>query len=81
MDFRDGDAENIPFENASFDVVLSTIGVMFAPDQEKAASELLRVCRSGGRLGLANWAPDGYAGEFGSLFGRYLPPPSGGRPP
>jgi SAM-dependent methyltransferase len=81
VDFRDGDAENIPFENASFDVVLSTIGVMFAPDQEKAASELLRVCRSGGKIGLANWAPDGYAGEFGSLFGRYLPPPPGVAPP
>ena len=71
--FREGDAENIPLPDASFDVVLSTVGVMFAPDQEKAAAELLRVCRQGGRIGLANWTPDGFAGELGSLFGKYLP--------
>ena len=75
--FREGDAEDIPFPDASFDVVLSTVGVMFAPDQEKAAGELLRVCRPGGKIGLANWTPDGFAGEIGSLFGRYLPLSSG----
>ncbi len=79
--FREGDAEDIPFPDASFDVVLSTVGVMFAPDQEKAAGELLRVCRPGGKIGLANWTPDGFAGEMGSLFGRYLPLSPGLKPP
>ncbi|MBA2714927.1 MAG: class I SAM-dependent methyltransferase, partial [Rubrobacteraceae bacterium] len=79
--FREGDAESIPFPAASFDVVLSTVGVMFAPDQEKAAGELLRVCRSGGRIGLANWTPDGFAGEQGSLFGKYVPFAPGLKPP
>ncbi len=79
--FREGDAENIPFPDASFDIVLSTVGVMFAPDQEKAAGELLRVCRPGGSIGLANWTPDGFAGELGRLFGSYLPSPSGLKPP
>ncbi len=71
--FREGDAESIPFPDTSFDVVLSTVGVMFAPDQEKAAGELLRVCRPGGRIGLTSWTPDSFAGEQGSLFGKYLP--------
>jgi len=79
--FREGDAESIPLPDASFDVVLSTIGVMFAPDQEKAADELLRVCRPGGRIGLTNWTPDGFAGELGSLFGKYLPFSPGLKPP
>ena len=81
VDFREGDAEGIPFPDASFDVVLSTVGSMFAPDQERAAGELLRVCRPGGRVGLANWTPDGFAGELGSLFGSYLPPSPGLKPP
>jgi SAM-dependent methyltransferase len=81
VDFRHGDAESIPFPDASFDMALSSIGVMFAPDQEKAAGELLRVCKPGGKIGLANWTPDGYAGEFGSLFGKYLPPSPGLKPP
>lgn len=75
--FRDGDAEDIPFAEASFDVVLSTVGVMFAPDQEKAAGELLRVCRPGGRIGLANWTPDSFAAEMPRVFARYVPPPPG----
>ena len=79
--FREGDAESIPLPDASFDVVLSTIGVMFAPDQEKAADELLRVCCPGGRIGLTNWTPDGFAGELGSLFGKYLPFSPGLKPP
>ena len=62
VDFVEGDAENLPFEDASFDVVLSTLGVMFAPDQQKAADELLRVVRPGGTIGLASWAPDSYVG-------------------
>ena len=79
--FREGDAENIPFPDASFDVVLSTVGVMFAPNQEKAADELLRVCRPGGTVGLANWTPDSFAGEMSGVFGRYAPPPPGVEPP
>lgn len=79
--FREGDAESIPFPDASFDVVLSTVGVMFAPDQEKAAGEVLRVCRPGGKIGLANWTPDGFAGELGSLFGSYLPSSPDLKPP
>ena len=75
--FREGDAERIPFPDASFDVVLSTIGVMFAPDQKKAAGELLRVCRPGGKIGLANWTPDSFAGEMAGVFGRYVHPPPG----
>lgn len=81
ISFQEGDAEGIPFPDASFDLVLSTVGVMFAPDQERAASELLRVCRPGGRIGLANWTPDGFAGEMGSLFGSYLPFSPGLKPP
>ena len=79
--FREGDAESIPFPDASFDAVLSTVGVMFAPDQEKAAGELLRVCRPGGKIGLANWTPEGFAGQLGSLFGKYLPFSPGLKPP
>ena len=79
--FRQGDAECIPFADASFDVVLSTVGVMFAPAQEKAAGELLRVCRPEGRIGLTSWTPDSFAGEQGSLFGKYLPFSPGLKPP
>src|SRR5215210_6287956 len=79
--FQEGDAEDIPFPDASFDVVLSTVGVMFAPDQKKAAGELLRVCRPGGMIGLANWTPESFAGEMPGVFGRYVPPPSGLDPP
>ena len=82
VDFRDGDAESIPFGDASFDVVLSTFGVMFAPDQEKAAAELLRVCRPGGRIGLACWTPEGFTGRWFRASSKYLPPPPEGvRPP
>lgn len=72
--FQEGDAENIPFTDASFDVVLSTLGVMFTPDQEKAASELLRVCRSGGKIGLANWTPTSFIGDVFRSIGKYIPP-------
>jgi SAM-dependent methyltransferase len=73
--FQQGDAEDLRFPDASFDVVLSTFGAMFAPHQEKAASELLRVCRSGGKIGMANWIPDGFIGEVFKTASRYLPPP------
>lgn len=79
--FEVGDAEALPFEDQSFDVVLSTYGVMFAPDQERAASELVRVCRPGGTIALANWTPEGMWGELFKLHARYLPPPDGVRPP
>jgi SAM-dependent methyltransferase len=79
--FQEGDAEALAFPDASFDVVLSTCGAMFAPDQERTASELLRVCRPGGRIGMVNWVPDGYVGELFRTIGRYLPPPPGLRPP
>ncbi len=79
--FEVGDAESLPFEDASFDVVLSVFGSMFAPDQEKAAAELLRVCRPGGRIGLASWTPDGMWGQLFKLHAQYLPPPPGVRPP
>jgi SAM-dependent methyltransferase len=79
--FQEGDAEDLPFPDASFDVVLSACGAMFAPDQEQTASELLRVCRPGGRIGMVNWTPDSYVGELFQAIGRHLPPPPGVRPP
>ncbi len=79
--FQDADAEALPFPDDAFDVVLSTCGAMFAPDQEQTARELLRVCRPGGRIGMVNWVPDGYVGELFRAIGRHLPPPPGVRPP
>jgi len=78
--FEVADAEALPYPDASFDVVVSTVGVMFAPDQERAAAELLRVCRSGGKIGLTNWTPDGFLGELFRIVGTYAPPPAGVRP-
>jgi len=75
--FQQADAENLPFPDTSFDIVLSTFGVMFTPDQVKAAKELLRVCRPGGRIGLANWTPDGFIGRLFKLIGTYVPPAPG----
>ena len=80
VDFREADAQHLPFPNDSFDVVLSCFGVMFAPDQERAAAEMLRVCRPGGRIGLSNWTPDGFGGAFFATVSRYNPPPPGLRP-
>jgi SAM-dependent methyltransferase len=79
--FEAADAESLPYGDARFDVVLSTFGVMFAPDQEAAAAELARVCKPGGRIGLANWTPGSFIGELFKLLGRYLPPPAGVRSP
>ncbi len=76
IDFREGDAEAIPYANGSFDVVLSTFGSMFAPNQEEAAREMLRVCRSGGRIGMANWTPEGFIGEVLRTTNRHMPVPS-----
>jgi ubiquinone/menaquinone biosynthesis C-methylase UbiE len=77
VEFVEGDAESLPFPDASFDAVLSTFGVMFAPDQQAAAAEMLRVCQPSGRIGVASWTPEGFSGKLPELFGRYLPPPAG----
>jgi SAM-dependent methyltransferase len=79
--FQKADAENLPFADASFDVVVSTFGGMFSPDQSRTASEMLRVCRHGGRIGLANWTPDGFIGQMFKTIGEYLPPPAGLKSP
>ena len=81
VQFEEADAENLPYPDASFDVVLSTFGVMFTPNQGRAASELARVCRSGGRIGLANWTPSGFIGELFTLISRYIPSPTDVRSP
>ncbi len=74
------DAQALPFDDASFDVVMSTIGAMFAPDQDAVAAEMLRVCRSGGRIGMANWTPDSQVGDMFRAVSRFVPPPQGVRP-
>ena len=79
--FEEADAEALPFAEASFDVVVSTFGVMFTPNQNKAAAELLRVCKSGGKIGLANWTPEGFIGQLFKTLGKYLPPPAGAKSP
>ena len=79
--FQEADAEALPFPDASFDVVLSTFGVMFTPDQAKVASELLRVCRPGGRIGLANWTPEGFIGQLFKTIGSYVSPAPGVKSP
>ena len=81
INFQTADAEALPFADASFDVVLSTFGVMFTPSQAQAAAEIVRVCRPGGRIGLANWTPDGFIGQVFKTLGRHLPPPPGVQPP
>lgn len=77
LDLREADAEALPFDDGAFDVVLSTFGVMFAPDQPRAAAELLRVCRPGGRIGLASWTPDGFIGQVLRTVGSHVRPPAG----
>jgi ubiquinone/menaquinone biosynthesis C-methylase UbiE len=79
--FQEADAEALPFADESFDVVVSTFGVMFTPDQDRAAAELLRVCKSGGKIGLANWTPDGFIGQLFKTIGKYMPPPAEVRSP
>jgi len=81
IDFAEADAENLPFADNSFDNVISTFGVMFTPNQERAAAELLRVCKPQGRIGLANWTPDGFIGQVFKTLGKHLPPPAGARSP
>ncbi len=79
--FQESDAEALPFGDGAFDAVLSSFGVMFAPDHVRAASELLRVCRAKGRIGLANWTPRGFVGQLFGVVGRHVPPPPGLTPP
>lgn len=81
IEFQVGDAEDLPVADASFDAALSVFGVMFAPDQQRAASELLRVVRPGGTIGLASWTPDGFIGQMFRTIGAHLPPPAGLRSP
>ncbi len=79
--FQEADAENLPFPDASFDAVISTFGVMFAPNQTAAAGELARVCKSGGQIGLANWTPESFVGQLFRIIGKYVPPAPGLLPP
>ena len=79
--FQTADAEALPIADASFDGVMSTFGAMFSPDQSSTASEMLRVCRPGGRIGLANWTPDGFIGQMFKTIGKQLPPPAGMKSP
>jgi SAM-dependent methyltransferase len=81
MRFRQADAEALPFGDGAFDVVVSTFGVMFTPDHERAAAEMVRVCRPGGRIGMANWTPGSFVGQIFRLIGSHLPPPAGVRSP
>jgi ubiquinone/menaquinone biosynthesis C-methylase UbiE len=81
LEILEADAEALPFPDRSFDVVVSTFGVMFTPDQDRAAAELLRVCRPGGKIGLANWTPDGFIGQVFKTLGKHLPPAPGARSP
>jgi ubiquinone/menaquinone biosynthesis C-methylase UbiE len=81
IEFKEADAESLPFDDASFDAVVSTFGVMFTPNQAQAASELARVCKRGGRIGLANWTPEGFIGQVFRTLGKYLPPAAGAKSP
>jgi ubiquinone/menaquinone biosynthesis C-methylase UbiE len=81
VEFMEEDAEALSFRAMTFDVVVSTFGVMFTPDQDKAAAELMRVCKSGGKIGLANWTPEGFIGQVFKTLGKYLPPPAGAKSP
>ena len=81
IQFQEADAENLPFPDASFDAVMSTFGVMFTPNQDQAASELARVCKPGGKIGLANWTPESFIGQLFKTIGKYIPPAPGVKSP
>lgn len=81
IEFVEADAQDLPFEDASFDVVVSVYGAMFAPDQERTAAELLRVTKPGGRIGMANWTPEGGVGGMFMTIAKHAPPPPGINPP
>jgi len=79
--FQIADAENLPFADATFDAVVSTFGAMFSPDQQRTASEIMRVCKPGGRIGLANWTPESFVGQMFRTIAKYMPPPAGVKSP
>ena len=81
VNFQVADAENLPFDDASFDAALSTFGAMFTPDHTRPAREMLRVVRAGGRIGLANWTPEGFIGQLFKVIGAYIPAPAGLKSP
>jgi SAM-dependent methyltransferase len=81
MEVREADAEALPFSDGTFDVVVSTFGVMFTPDQDRAAAEMVRVCKPGGKIGLANWTPDGFIGQLFKTLGQHVAPPPGVKSP
>jgi ubiquinone/menaquinone biosynthesis C-methylase UbiE len=81
VEFKEADAEALPFADKTFDAVVSTFGVMFTPNHEKAAAEMLRVCKSGGKIGLANWTPEGFIGQLFKTIGKHMPPPAGVKSP
>jgi len=81
IEFREADAEALPFPDGSFDAVVSTFGVMFSPDQDRAAAEMARVCKRGGKIGLANWTPEGFIGQVFKTIGRHVPPAPGAKSP
>ncbi len=81
VEFREADAENLPFADQSFDIVVSTFGVMFTPDQDRAAAELVRVCKRGGKIGLSNWTPESFIGQLFKTIGKHVPPPAGAKSP
>lgn len=79
--FQEADAEALPFDDGTFDAVVSTFGVMFTPNQDRAAGEMLRVCKPGGQIGLANWTPEGFVGQIFKTIGKYRPSPPGAKSP
>jgi ubiquinone/menaquinone biosynthesis C-methylase UbiE len=79
--FQVVDAEDLPFADSSFDAVVSTFGGMFSPDQDRTSAEMIRVCKPGGRIGLANWTPESFVGQMFKIIGKYLPPPTGVKSP
>ena len=81
VEFKEADAEALCFGDATFDAVVSTFGVMFTPNQEQAAAEMVRVCKPGGKIGMANWTPEGFIGQLFKTLGKHLPPPAGVKSP
>ena len=81
LEWVEADAENLPFEDGSFDVVMSSIGAMFAPHHQAVADELVRVCRPGGTIGLLSWTPEGMIGALFRTMGQFMPPPPPGAQP
>jgi len=81
LEFQQADAEALPFGDKAFDAVVSTFGVMFTPNQERAAAEMIRVCKSGGKIGMANWTPDGFIGQLFKTLGGHVAPPAGVKSP